>query len=277
MHADGFWADRLHLARDAWITDIRIPAPSHLDAGKSHVGLWARTWFWGGGISEVCLHTHGTFTETTGRQDRIDLITRMSARLREACARARLEFPDSVPCQGLGRDERGRIPLSENTAETLRLHEQVRDVHPTEDLPEDLSVFLDGDAPGLAGALIDAARDGTAVEDRLDPYFGPSRMLRDCQDRKWGYRLYLVPRVFRGERVEFNRQEVASRLLSEDFLCGMTRSSAASLSRMFEIHAPGGARHDPGGNGLPPGFRTVREGALAREAEARSRELPEPE
>lgn len=259
------------------MTDLRIEQPSLAKPDSFSVGLWAKTSFWGGGIADVCLHTHGKFDGSASRDDRIDLINRMTARLHETCDRARLTFPNSVPCQGLGRDEQGGIPLLENAGETGRLLESPRDIHPTEDLPEDLSAILDGDAPGLAGALVDAARDGTAVEDRLDPYFGPSRMLRDCQDRKWGYRLFLVPREFRGERIEYNRQELASRQLSEDFLCDLTRSSSASLIRMLEAHAPGGARHDPDGNGLPPGFRTVKEGIAAREAENQARCLPEPD
>lgn len=257
------WEKRIELARDGWTTECRVTNTGIGNLSKTHraVGLWAKTWFWDGRISEVSLHAQSIVSFSRGHV--ANEIERLSSILHEACFRARREYRDAVPLVDHDQSTSDRIALRENPEETRRLREAKRAFYPTEAIPDGVGAH---GTRAHENALADAAARGLDVSDRVDPYFGSGRMIRDCQERLWGYRARLAMRSWNGVRVSFDPQEFTTRNLEEVMISELTRSSAAALNELFAEYGETGLRAGETRNGLPPGFMTLEEKAATMPA-----------
>ena len=266
------WEVRVGLARRGWQTELRLTRTGLTRTDKDRVaaGLWARTMHWAGGIAEVCLHEHAIFDPASPKAPArlIDLIRRVD----RLCAKAEREFPDTVPCQMTERDEDGLLRLAENEMLTRHLTDQKRDLTPSENIPEGMGAGLDAHVM----ALLSAARDGLHVEDSINPYFGPSRYARDCENRNWGYRLRVAVRESDGVKVSFRPQEFTTRLLAPRAIVGLISGSRTSLLDLFRLYGSDGPLDGVTRNGLPPGFETLKEAIAARDKEMAARVVGDP-
>lgn len=54
------WIYRLSLARQGWTSQLRLTRHGVRRSEDNIVaaGFWAKTWYWSGGISDICLHDH---------------------------------------------------------------------------------------------------------------------------------------------------------------------------------------------------------------------------
>lgn len=261
------WEIRVGLARRGWQTDLRLTRTglAHSDRDRVSAGFWARRMHWAGGIAEVCLHEHGVLypssPEAASRlRDLIDRVDRL-------CAKAEREFPDTVPCQLTERGEDGLLRLAVNTFQTGHLIPQNRDLTPSEAIPPGVEAGPDAHL----FALLIAARDGLEAEDSLNPHFGRSRYVRDCENRDWGYKIRLALRETNGVKVAFRPQEFTTRLLAPRVVSGLIGGSKAALTDLFRAYGPEGDLAGSTPNGLPPGFETLQELISARKAEEAAR------
>lgn len=246
------WADRIRLARDGWSTEIRITETGiSPETAKTHraLGVWARTWFWSGWISDVCLHDHAIVPME--RDAMVSTIERVTANLRATCLQARLDFRDSIPCLAGGREPCGRLRLTENTWAFRNRAAVPRRDHPRELIPETIALSAER---SHAPALVDTALSGLHVEDRLSGDFGPPALLRDLRERSWGYTTCLVVRDIDGRKLRFRPQRSSTVFLDEDMVAAAMRDAADALTAEFRDFGPGGCREGETLNGLPPGF-----------------------
>lgn len=254
----------MSLARRGWQTELRLTRSGLASSDQDRVaaGCWARTMHWSGGIAEVCLHEHAIFDPASPEAPaRLrDLIDRVD----ELCRKAEREFPDTVPCQVVERGEDGLLRLAVNTFQTKHLLDQNRTLTPSETIPVGVETGPDAHLLGLLAA----ARDGLHVEDALNPHFGAPRYVRDCENRKWGYRLRLAVREANGVKVSFGPSEFTTRLLAPRAVSGLICGSKAALLDLFRAYGLEGELTGSTLNGLPPGFETLREAVAAREAKS---------
>jgi len=243
------WPDRLHLARQGWVTDIRLSRMGIFSAPPSHqsFGFWAKRPDWHGRWGEVCLHEHVTIDledpETATR-----IMAEASASVREACDRAWAVYTDSVPCQRMDRDPGGALGLTVSTWTTTNWKTCQLRPAPIEKIAEGMEgLSPDGDEPQLR-AVLDLVAAGLHVEDRLDPWFGPARFVNDTSPRDWGYRTRIAVREQCETRVVFRPVETTTRLLDEGSATGLLRTSGQALIDLFARCAPA----------IPPGFEEFR-------------------
>lgn len=267
------WKLRVGLARRGWATEVRLTRTglARSDGDRVAAGCWARTWHWAGGIGEVCLHEHATLD--LAAPDAVTTLVGLVSRVDRLCAKAERDFPDAVPCQLPERDADGLLRLAEHEMQTRYLQDQPRDLTPSENIPEGVEAGPDAHL----FALLMAARDGLEVEDSVNPYFGRSRLTRDCENRDWGYKLRLAIREAGGAKVAFRPQEFTTRLLSPRVASGLIGGAKASLLDLFRSYGPEGELAGMTPNGLPPGFETLKEAIEKRRAEEARRGDLEPE
>lgn len=261
------WGTRVGLARRGWQTELRLTRTglARSDEDRVSAGCWARTMHWAGGIAEVCLHEHAIFDPASPEAPArlMDLIRRLD----RLCAKAERDFPDTVPCQLMEREEDGLLRLAQNEMQTRHLSDQERDLTPSENIPPGVETGPDAHL----FALLIAARDGLEAEDALNPHFGRSRYARDCEDRDWGYKLRLAVREANGVKVCFRPQEFTTRLLAPRAISGLISGSRTSLLDLFRLYGTEGELAGATPNGLPPGFETLQEAIAARKAEEAAR------
>lgn len=261
------WGVRIGMARRGWQTELRLTRSglARSDQDRVAAGCWARTMHWAGGIAEVCLHEHAIFNPDSPEAPArlIDLIRRVD----RLCRKAEREFPDTVPCQLMERDEDGLLRLAESEMLTRHLRDQRLDLTPSENIPQGVEAGPDAHVM----AILAAARDGLHVEDSINPYFGPSRYSRDCENRNWGYRLRLAVREVNGVKVSFRPQEFTTRLLAPRAISGLISGSRTSILDLFRLYGPEGDLAGVTSNGQPPGFETLKEAIAARERELAAR------
>lgn len=252
------WASRLELARDGWATECRI---TEVGLGRERagthraVGVWARTWFWSGWITEVCLHAHAIAPlAEAGIEASIDAVV---ADVLEACRRARAEFRDSIPCLGQGRDREGRLKLAENSWAMGLVRDTVRRPHPLERIPG-----ADTSAPDVPLSRLlarTAAEQGPFghlhVEDRLSGTYGPPQLLRDMTSRSWGYEVALAPRSWAGRPLRFKPFRRDGPDLGEKEAGQHIRETRAALDALFGLSSPGASA-------LPEGYAWRDEGGI---------------
>jgi hypothetical protein len=225
---------------------------------------------WAGGIAEVCLHEHAIFDPASPEASvRLgDLIRRLD----RLCLKAELDFPDSVPCQLMERGEDGLLRLAVNTFQTTHLLGQIRTLTPSEAIPPGVEAGPDAHLQ----ALLIAAREGMEAEDSVNPHFGRSRYVRDCENRDWGYKLRLTVREVDGVRVCYQPQEFTTRLLAPRAISGLIGSSKTTLGDLFRSYGAQGELAGQTPNGLPPGFETLHEMIAARKAQEAERLSDDP-
>lgn len=249
------WIDRVALARQGWHTEIRLTTQGigQQPAGVVAAGCWARTNYWTGWITDICLHDHANID--LREADAAARLYALIASVRHTCERAAREFPDSIPCQTHPKQADGLIALAENSWDMRDIAARMRDSHPTEAIPEGIE-----DAPATLphlDRLICAALDGLHVEDAVTPHIGRARYARDCQNRDWGYRLRLAKRHSGDIKVAFRPMSFQVESLHEELVSSLTQSAHEGLSRLFSRHAPGGDLQGSTANHLPAGVRTL--------------------
>ena len=266
------WEVRVRLARRGWATEVRLTRTGLGRSGPDRVaaGCWARTWHWAGGIGEVSLHEHATLD--LAAPDALATLMGLVTRVERLCEKAEREFPDAVPCQTPERGADGLLRLAEHETQTRHLLGQPRDLTPSENIPDGVEAGPDAHL----FALLTAARDGLEAEDAINPYFGRSRLIRDCENRDWGYRLRLALRETDGTRISYRPQEFTTRLLAPRVVSGLIGGSKTSLLDLFRVYGPEGELAGASPNGLPPGFETLEEASARRRAEEARRPEPEP-
>lgn len=246
----GIWADRTYLASKGWNTDLRIQEERN---GAINVGLWAKSWFWQGKVSETCLHAHRQLSEVTEIPSALD---RVAGLVREALDRAEAEFRDSVPCV-TGVMEDGRIKLAANTLEAQRATDG-----PERETPAQAIRFaVDGPETGsYRQAVMQAASiRGLEYTDTLNNY-AEARYLQDTAPREWQFECRPNMRRINGELVRadhYQHAKFSARLIDEEVVASLVNVSGAALRVLFDSYAPGGRLHGATENGLPPGYERV--------------------
>lgn len=249
------WADRLRLARAGWHSATRIQQDRlrHRTAGARSFGIWARRHDWHGRSADICFHAHATIDLEKG-DIAIERMRRAVLDVVDLCTRATALFPDAIPCQVDKRDTDGGIMLAVDSWQTRQNEHSPRRPPPIERIPEGLERLVAKDITHEAAALQSAAR-GLYLEDRLDPFFGPPRMVLDPGPRDWGDRVRLAVRQYGELLVRFQPIETTTRLLDEESAARVLDDSARALLALFERAAPD----------FPPGFEP-RTPALAPES-----------
>lgn len=250
----GIWADRTWLASQNWRTDLRIEKPC-ASTGDRKFGLWAKTWRWGDRIADVCLHVHGSLDTSIGRStDFESQLDRASSMLREACARARAEFTESVPCQTWSKGLE-RIELATTDWETRRFLTQQAQAF----TPDIINFMVDGPESGdYVSGILDGLRDagsGLEYSDYLNPFAEPRRV-RDQHPAVWQFVVRPAVRRWNGKIVKaesYRSGEVATRLIDESLAGSLARAACINYQKLFADFSPGGKLHGVTDNGLPPG------------------------
>ncbi len=247
----GIWADRTYLASKGWNTDLRIQEERN---GAINVGLWAKSWFWQGRVSEISLRAHRQVSDSADLPAALD---RVAEAVREALERAEAEFRDTVPCvTGVMKD--GRIKLAVNAAETQRAFEG-----PVRELPAQAIRFA-VDAPE-AGTYRQAVMDAASIEgleynDALNNY-AEARYLQDTAPREWQFECRPRMRRLDGELIRADHHQhsnFSARLIDEDVAASLVSVSSAALRVLFDTYGPGGRLHGATETGLPPGYESVK-------------------
>ncbi|MFG6082821.1 hypothetical protein ACEUZ9_004053 [Paracoccus litorisediminis] len=257
----GIWADRISLARDHWSSELRLEARGAPD-GHRKIGLWARTYFWSGGISEVCFHVHDLIG--TNAPDLAARIDALGSRLLEQCRRGREEYIGRVPCQLPDLFEDGRQKLAEHSRETEYLNGRGQNAAPP---PHDGSLDVEAAEAGVyCGALAGLLGQDLHYGDRIDQH-GDGLLLRNPAPRIWRHRAEPTFTTRNGIRLKFQPTSFENRDFSEVAMASHVTASVARLGRLMDEYAPSGSKHGQTGNGLPPGYQTLAE--YRAEAEAR--------
>jgi len=253
MLSSSLWTTRLALARSGWMTEIRLDRSGlGADPGaRIACGAWARRHDWKGWVADVVLHAHAIVDLKA--EDIAEGMSRTFVRLQDACIRAEAEFVETIPCMTTRLGPEGKLELAENRWELDQVRNTARDVFPSEALPEDVRPY------GAEGeihleALCRLAQLGLHVEDSLNPYFGPARLIRDCKNREWGYRLRIAVREAEGRRIRFQPQEISTRILHEEVVASITENAGAALTGLFAGTADAPRSGTDSGTALPPGF-----------------------
>lgn len=270
-HPSDSWTARIDLARRHWRTRTSLDANGIRQRSPTDMvfGVWANANHWAGDVSDVCLHEHL----------RVDLadpesVTRISAavlRIHEACLRAERDFPDQVPCMG-ERLEDGRLGLAISTWHTQNLRPPQDDYRPSEAIPEGVEIASRADPDLWVRTIRDLRLAGLHVEDHLNPWAGPPRTARDCQNRSWQYDFRIQMRDTPEGRVEFRPKRFRSEELSEPVIAGQLRAAADGIRALHALYAPGGACAGTTPNGLPPGTRLLSEVIAERETREKDQE-----
>lgn len=265
------WQCRVSLARMGIHTDTRLNTMGigNESGFERSYGVWGKTWFWQGWITELCIHGHALI-DLRHPDDAIGKMTRLHQKVLEAFKRAQVDFPDSIPCMAHKPREDGLIGLVENSWETERATQNPRRHWPTEVLAEGIEAST-GDETLLRRQLHLSSK-GLHVEDALNTYTSPGRMLHDCKDRTWQFKTRIAVREFQDEKISFKPQEFSTRYLEEESASSLSQTAGDILLESFATYAPGGPKHGATGNGLPPGFKTLAE--FRAEEEARKEREP---
>jgi len=253
------WTDRVALARDGWMTEIRLTRSGITPRTPTTVaaGIWAKTHYWAGWPADVCLHDHLILDiAEAGAHVRLEALM---GNMREACARARRTFEDSVPCQLPDKDGAGRLMLGTNSIEARHNEGRARDIFPSENIPAGIEDDVMPPASDHLARLMAAAGAGLHVEDSINPHIGRARYMRDCKDRDWGYKLRLARRQAGGVVVAFRPQVFTVEMLHERMAAQLITAAHAANEEVFALHAPGGPCHGWTANSLPPGEQTLEE------------------
>lgn len=260
------WTDRVALARSAWSTEIRLDRTGFTPRTPTSVsaGVWARTHYWNGWITDICLHDH--LILDLADDDAHAQLTALVGNVREVCERAARDFPDQIPCLGDGNDAQGRLKLAVNSWEMRDIAHRPDGFYPTEAIaPGVESQKLPATEDHLA-RLATAAAAGLHVEDSINPHFGPARYARDCKDRNWGYRLRLAKKQIGEVPVAFRPRALTLESLHEQMICQTITAMHFAVDDLFAAYAPGGAHAGKTCNGLPPGEKTRQEYLEEQEA-----------
>lgn len=250
------WSLRIALPRAGWHTELRISRNGICSSPSSHVsvGFWARTWYWKGWISDVCLHEH----------DIIDLedadaharVLAVMTRLKAACEDATERFVDTIPCQVTFGTPKEPIELKENSW-ALEHVNPARDIFPTEDIALGTELLSAPAGEDHVSKFLDAARQRFEVEDDMNTYIGRARYLHDCKNRQWGYAARLRKRRHGDVPLSATRPtRLSVEELDEAIASGLIDLAADRIQRNLKSFGPGGALHGATANGLPPGKLT---------------------
>lgn len=249
------------LARLGMHTDSRITTSGiRNESGYERAyGLWAKSWYWQGWISEVTIHDHAII-DLRHEEDCLQKIQRCHDRVLEAVQRGISEFPDSIPCLSHEKRDDGMLGLVENSWAMGHIKDQERKHYPTEILPEQIEAPVPcAIEECLHSVQIDNARKGLHVEDQLNTYTGRSRYTHDCKDRDWHFVQRIAVRRSAGLKVTFRPKDFSCSLLAESSVSMLARSSGEMMLNLFADYAPGGSRGGMTHNALPPGFTTLDE------------------
>lgn len=263
------WHARIALARLGLHTDSRLTTSGiRNESGHERAyGLWAKSWYWQGWISEITVHDHAII-DLRDEEDCLRQIRRCHHRVQEAVERGLREFPDSIPCLSHEKRDDGMLGLVENSWAMENTKGRSREFYPTELIPEGVEVSACSSVTeDLVRAQLGNARMGLDVEDRLNTYTGRSRYTHDCKDRDWHFVQRIAVRNSAGQRVTFRPRDFTSNLLSETSVSTLARSTGHMMVKLFEDYAPGGIQHGATENALPPGFMTLDEFQAQRERE----------
>lgn len=257
------WQTRLALARLGIHTDSRLSTTGiRNESGFERAyGLWAKSWYWQGWISEVSFHDHAII-DLRDRADCHRQIERCHHRVLEVVERGLREFPDSIPCLSHQKRDDGMLGLVESSWAMQNLEGRERDNYPTELLPEGLEEAELPPRPrqeGYIEAQLVNADLGLHVEDQLNTYTGRARYARDCKDRNWHYVQRVAVRKSADHSVKFQPTEFTSLLLTESEVTEFSKTTGAMMANLFASYAPGGSRHGLTEYNLPPGFATLDE------------------
>ena len=229
------WECRIALARLGFSTETR-----YVKDGYS--GIWAKSWYWKGWISDVGIHE--TFSLKGDVAQQINRAVHAHRRILEAVLRASLEYPDTVPCMS-HKDVDGWIGLTTNSWETENCTgpEKERRFYPTQKIPKGIETSKRGEA--LIAAQLANVRRGFYAEDKLNTHTGSFRYIQDCKDLEWAFHVRLSKRRHGGRSVKFNTQKYSSPIAPEAFCADFAQNCGVSLNRLFR---------GCGASELPPGF-----------------------
>jgi hypothetical protein len=258
------WTDRIALARKGWLTEIGINRNGIASSNATSVacGYWARTQYWTGFLTDICIHDHVIVDLAV--DGAYDKIASMTQSVSETIARAEQEFTQTIPCVNGKRDSHGNLQLFENVHETQYAQSRPRTYFPTEDIPLNIEDTAITNGPDHLDRLISAARAKIWTIDNINPHFGFARYAKDCQDRRWGYRLRMAKRLSGDTKVSFKPKEMTVESLNEQLISPMIGSFHTAIDASFELYAPGGLRHGHTSNGLPPGDQTLADALTER-------------
>jgi hypothetical protein len=252
------WECRVALARLGIHTDARITTVGiRNESGHERAyGLWGKTWYWQGWVTDVSLHDH-TIIDLRDEEACVAKITRVHQRVLEAFERGLREYPDCIPCLSHKEQEDGLLGLTKSGWESENICDRPREHYPTENIPAGAETPEDGEA--LVRAQLENARKGLDVEDHLNTYTGPVRYIHDCKDRDWQFATRLTVRNHDGVQVTYRPREVAINMLSEAMAAELAKNTGEALLQLFSSYGAGGIHEGKTSNGLPPGFITLEE------------------
>lgn len=255
-HDCSAWENRIALAQDGWITNVRINDHGIGKDRETHlsVGLWAKTSNWAGWITEVSLH------KTSLVPRNADLIAeeiqRLSAVMREGCTTARQAFPETIPCLDHSASTRDSLAFVTNSYAMTHTQGQARNHFPTEAIHPGAGM---GNSDAHAYAIARAVMNGMHVDDSLDPFADRYRLLSDCKNRNWQYGLRLCMRKWGNLTPAHQPARFSTNILEQTVTASLVKSAAASLWDLFAEFGPNGIRSGETENSLPPGFQTRQE------------------
>lgn len=267
------WQTRIALARLGFHTDSRLTTSGiRNESGHQRAyGLWAKSWYWQGWISEITIHDHAII-DLRDEEDCLRQISRCHHRVQEAIERGLREFPDSIPCLSHEKREDGMLGLIESSWAMENSKGRSRAFYPTELIPQGIENSAGiSTAEDLVRAQLANARMGLDVEDRLNTYTARSRYTHDCKDRDWHFVQRIAVRKSAGQTVTYRPKEFTCSLLSETCVSMLARSTGQMMVKLFESYAPGGPLHGETENALPPGFMTLDAFRAERELEKAAR------
>ena len=261
------WPLRLDLARQGWITTLRLarlPAP-----GEAHAMVWLSRWDWHGRrCDRVTLHAGAKVSldaKVEAQEQSILAIQQCFKRASNRAVKALQDFPDSIPQQGDG-DELREEPVA--TRIIFRESRRPADHHPTEALPQDAltSGEIDLGQDEILPTALHAVRTRGDWEDELS-WVGSTSPGQN-QDRTWALGWKVVQREWLGQRVAYSPMRWSTSDLQGPAIATALRASEAELQAMEATYYPG----SPTGS-LPPGLKSFVDHMLEREAAERDREL----
>lgn len=265
--ANSMWEIRLRMAARGWISKTRIMR--HARAADHSFQIWFSRGDWHGYLSDVNIHG--------GCKVRMDADPVLEAgRMREEvrtiasrAARGWIDFPDSIPCQGLDGS------LVRNGWSTKREMEDRQSEHfrgrPTERMPLDMPALWKGaDSHGdaLAQRMLAIAAMGAVYEDDITPlrWSLPGWHL----ERRWGFEHDVTFPDWYGIRTDWQPIRQSTPELSHAFAEALLEGTQRMFSGFLDTYYPGSPNGD-----LPPCLKPSNQPLFEAEQARRAMELRE--
>lgn len=248
------WNDRLAFARSGWRTKLGINRNGIASSSKYELscGFWARTHYWTGWITEICLHDHVIINPHD--TDAVSKIQAMIRNVKEACDRAALEFTETIPCVTGNKMPDGRLELGTHDFETKHALGRRRTYFPNDTIPD--KIESGSYTTGYLHEIVRVARDCISIEDELSPIHRPGTLLTECMDRSWGYDVNVIPRESLGTPVSFRPRRFSVNAVDEDTVSGLVSVAAETTQLLFERYSRHGDLAQTTANDLPPAHKT---------------------